>query len=53
MDRESIRDRTLEDHESARARSSRSAARPSPTTRCTPLLHLRGQEMSLRDIAPG
>jgi hypothetical protein len=51
MDCEYIRDRTLEDHESARARSSRSAARPSPTTRCTPLLHLRGQEMSLRDIA--
>ena len=36
MEREYIRDRTLEGHESARARASRSAARPSPTMRCSP-----------------
>ena len=34
--REYIRDRTLEGHEAARAGASRSAAPPSPTTRCSP-----------------
>ena len=36
MEREYIRDRTLEGHESARARGKASAARPSPMTQCWP-----------------
>ena len=35
MEREYIRDRTLEGHESARAGARPSAARPSPTMRCS------------------
>ena len=54
MEREYIRDRTLEGHESARGAARPSAARPSPTTAMLSMaLHLRGQEMSLRDIADG
>ncbi|MGW3627023.1 recombinase family protein [Streptomyces sp. NPDC000880] len=36
MEREYIRDRTLEGHESARKRGRPSAARASPTTTCCP-----------------
>jgi hypothetical protein len=36
MEREYIRDRTLEGHESASTRGKASAAPPSPTTPCSP-----------------
>ena len=51
MEREYIRDRTLEGHESPAPGASRSAARPSPTRAMLAVaLHLREQELSLRDI---
>ena len=54
MEREYIRDRTLEGHESARARGkSIGGAAVTDDAMLAVALHLRGQEMSLRDIAPG
>jgi DNA invertase Pin-like site-specific DNA recombinase len=52
MEREYIRDRTLEGHESARARGKAigGAAVTDDAMLAVPL-HLRGQELSLRDIA--
>jgi DNA invertase Pin-like site-specific DNA recombinase len=52
MEREYIRDRTLEGHESARARGKAigGAAVTDEAMRAV-ALHLRGQELSLRDIA--
>jgi DNA invertase Pin-like site-specific DNA recombinase len=52
MEREYIRDRTLEGHESARARGKSSGdAVVTDEAMLAAALHLRGQEMSLRDIA--
>jgi DNA invertase Pin-like site-specific DNA recombinase len=52
MEREYIRDRTLEGHESARARGkSTGGAAVTDDAMLAAALHLRGQEMSLRDIA--
>ena len=52
MEREYIRDRTLEGHESARARGkSIGGAAVTDEAMLAAALHLRGQEMSLRDIA--
>jgi len=52
MEREYIRDRTLEGHESARARGKAiGGAAVTDDAMLSMALHLRGQEMSLRDIA--
>jgi len=52
MEREYIRDRTLEGHESARAQGkSIGGAAVTDDAMLAAALHLRGQEMSLRDIA--
>ncbi len=52
MEREYIRDRTLEGHESARARGKAiGGAAVTDEAMLAVALHLRGQEMSLRDIA--
>ena len=52
MEREYIRDRTLEGHESARARGkSIGGAAVTDDAMLAAALHLRGQQMSLRDIA--
>ena len=52
MEREYIRDRTLEGHESARARGKAIAgAAVTDDAMLAVALHLRGQELSLRDIA--
>lgn len=52
MEREYIRDRTLEGHESARARGkSIGGAAVTDDAMLAAALHLRSQEMSLRDIA--
>jgi DNA invertase Pin-like site-specific DNA recombinase len=52
MEREYIRDRTLEGHESARARGkSIGGAGVTNDHMLSMALHLRGQELSLRDIA--
>jgi DNA invertase Pin-like site-specific DNA recombinase len=52
MEREYIRDRTLEGHESARARGKAiGGAAVTDDAMLAIALHLRGQEMSLRDIA--
>jgi DNA invertase Pin-like site-specific DNA recombinase len=52
MEREYIRDRTLEGHESARARGkSIGGAAVTDEAMLAAALHLRSQEMSLRDIA--
>ena len=52
MEREYIRDRTLEGHESARARGkSIGGAAVTDEAMLAVALHLRGQELSLRDIA--
>ena len=50
MEREYIRDRTLEGHESARGKAIGGAA-VTDDAMLAVALHLRGQEMSLRDIA--
>src|SRR5258708_3913122 len=51
-EREYIRDRTLEGHESARARGKAiGGAAVTDDAMLAVALHLRGQEMSLRDIA--
>ncbi|MGW3956364.1 hypothetical protein ACWEKM_36930 [Streptomyces sp. NPDC004752] len=52
MEREYIRDRTLEDHESARKRGKTiGGAGVTDDHMLSMALHLREQEMSLRDIA--
>jgi DNA invertase Pin-like site-specific DNA recombinase len=52
MEREYIRDRTLEGHESARARGkSIGGAAVTDEAMLAVALHLRGKELSLRDIA--
>jgi DNA invertase Pin-like site-specific DNA recombinase len=52
MEREYIRDRTLEGHESARARGKTiGGAAVTDDAMLAVALHLRGQELSLRDIA--
>ena len=52
MEREYIRDRTLEGHESARGRGkSIGGAAVTDEAMLAVALHLRGQELSLRDIA--
>jgi hypothetical protein len=52
MEREYIRDRTLEGHESARARGKAiGGAAVTDDAMLSMALHLRGQELSLRDIA--
>ncbi|MGE5135250.1 MAG: recombinase family protein [Gemmatimonadota bacterium] len=52
MEREYIRDRTLEGHESARARGKAiGGAAVTDDAMLAVALHLRGQEMSLREIA--
>ena len=52
MEREYIRDRTLEGHESARGRGKAiGGAAVTDDAMLAIALHLRGQEMSLRDIA--
>ena len=52
MERESIRDRTVEGHESARARGKAiGGATVTDEAMLAVALHLRGQELSLRDIA--
>ena len=52
MEREYIPDRTLEGHESARARGKSIGGAPvTDEAMLAVALHLRGQEMSLRDIA--
>jgi len=52
MEREYIRDRTLEGHESARARGKAiGGAAVTDDAMLAVALHLRGREMSLRDIA--
>ena len=52
MEREYIRDRTLEGHESARARGKAiGGAAVTDEAMLAVALHLRGQEMGLRDIA--
>src|SRR5947207_1074126 len=52
MEREYIRDRTLEGHESARGRGkSIGGAAVTDEAMLAAALHLRGQELSLRDIA--
>jgi DNA invertase Pin-like site-specific DNA recombinase len=50
MEREYIRDRTLEDHESARGKAIGGAA-VTDEAMLAVALHLRGQDLSLRDIA--
>ncbi len=52
MEREYVRDRTLEGHESARARGKAiGGAAVTDEAMLAAALHLRGQELSLRDIA--
>ena len=52
MERASIRDRTLEGHESARTRGKAiGGAAVTDDAMLAVALHLRGQELSLRDIA--
>ena len=51
MEREYLRDRTLEGHESARARGKSIGAAVTDDAMLAVALHLRGQELSLRDIA--
>ena len=52
MEREYIRDRTAEGHESARARGKAiGGATVTDEAMLAVALHLRGQEMGLRDIA--
>jgi len=52
MEREYIRDRTLEGHESARARGKAiGGAAVTDDAMLSMALHLHGQELSLRDIA--
>lgn len=52
MEREYIRDRTLEGHESARRRGKTiGGARVTDDDMLAMAVHLRGQELSLRDIA--
>ena len=52
MEREYIRDRTLEGHEAARARGkSIGGAAVTDEAMLAVAVHLRGQELSLRDIA--
>ena len=52
MEREYVRDRTLEGHESARARGKAiGGAAVTDDAMLAVALHLRGQELSLRDIA--
>jgi DNA invertase Pin-like site-specific DNA recombinase len=51
MEREYIRDRTLEGHESARARGKSIGGAAVTDDAMLAALHLRGQEMSPRDIA--
>jgi len=52
MEREYIRDRTLEGHQSARARGKAIVgATVTDEAMLAVALHLRGQEMGLRDIA--
>ena len=51
MEREYICDRTLEGHESARARGKSIGGAAVTDDAMLAALHLRGQEMSLRDIA--
>jgi DNA invertase Pin-like site-specific DNA recombinase len=52
MEREYIRDRTLEGHESARARGKAiGGAAVTDDAMLAVALHLRGQELSLREIA--
>jgi DNA invertase Pin-like site-specific DNA recombinase len=52
MEREYVRDRTLEGHESARARAKAiGGAAVTDEAMLAAALHLRGQELSLRDIA--
>ncbi len=52
MEREYIRDRTLEGHESARIRGKAIGdAAVTDDAMLAVALHLRGQELSLRDIA--
>ena len=52
MEREYIRDRTLESHESARARGKAiGGAAVTDEAMLAAALHLRGQELSLRDMA--
>ena len=52
MEREYIRDRTLEGHEPARARGkSIGGAAVTDDAMLAVALHLRGQEMGLRDVA--
>ena len=52
MEREYIRDRTLEGYESARARGKAiGAAAVTDDAMLAVALHLRGEELSLRDIA--
>ena len=54
MEREYIRDRTLEGHEAARARGRAiGGAAVTDGAMLAVALHLRGQELSLRDIAAG
>jgi DNA invertase Pin-like site-specific DNA recombinase len=54
MEREYIRDRTLEGHESARARGKPiGGAAVTDEAMLAAALHLRAQELSLRDIASG
>ena len=54
MEREYIRDRTLEGHESARTRGKViGGAAVTDDAMLAVALHLRGQELSLRDIAAG
>jgi DNA invertase Pin-like site-specific DNA recombinase len=54
MEREYIRDRTLEGHESARGRGkSIGGAAVTDEAMLAAALHLRGQELSLRVIATG
>lgn len=52
MEREYIRDRTLEGHESARKRGKTIGGAPvTEDAMLAMAVHLRGQDMSLRDIA--
>ena len=54
MEREYIRDRSLEGHESARARGKAiGGAAVTDDAMLAVALHLRSQELSLRDIAAG
>ncbi|GAA1719974.1 hypothetical protein ACBR40_08935 [Nonomuraea sp. AD125B] len=51
MEREYIRDRTLEGHESARTRGKTIGAAVTDDAMLSMALHLRAQNFSLRDIA--